>query len=165
MEIYTIGYGNRAISDFIGLLKRYGIQALIDSRSLPYSRFRPDYRKKLFQQHLENAGIEYRYMGDALGGKLLDPQYVVDGKVDLERLQEREDVRAALDQMDASVRAGELLAMMCAELRPEQCHRAWMLAPMMLERGIEVLHIDEHGALKTQDQLTIAEWPLPPKKK
>lgn len=165
MEIYTIGYGGRAIGDFIGLLKRYGIQALVDARSMPYSRFRPDYRKKLFQQHLEGAGIEYRYMGEALGGKLLDPQYVIDGKVDVERLQEREDVRAALDQIEAAVRAGELLAMMCAEQRPEQCHRAWMLAPMMLGRGIEVLHIDERGELKTQEQLNVPEWPAPPKKK
>ncbi len=159
MEIYTIGYGNRAIGDFIALLKRYGIQALIDARSIPYSRFRPDYRKKLFQSHLEGAGIDYRYMGEPLGGKLLDPQYVVDGKLDVERLQERADVRSALDLIEASVRAGEHLALMCAELRPEQCHRAWMLGPMMLNRGIDVQHIDERGELKTQDQLNAPEWP------
>ncbi len=160
MEIYTIGYGNRAIGDFVALLKRYGIQAVIDARSIPYSRFRSDYRKKLFQSHLEGAGIDYRYMGEPLGGKLLDPQYVVDGKLDVERLQERADVRSALDQIEASVRAGEYLALMCAELRPEQCHRAWMLAPMMLNRGINVQHIDERGELKTQDQLNVPKGPV-----
>lgn len=159
MEIYTIGYGNRAIGDFIALLKHYGIQAVIDARSIPYSRFRPDYRKNLFQSHLVGAGIDYRYMGEPLGGKLLDMQYVVDGKLDVERLQEREDVRAALEQIEASVRAGERLALMCAELRPDQCHRAWMLAPMMLNRSIDVLHIDAHGDLKTQDQLNVPEGP------
>jgi hypothetical protein len=60
--IYTIGYGGRPISDFIDLLRQYGIRRLVDIRSLPTSRFRPDYRKAALQAHLEGAGIEYIFM-------------------------------------------------------------------------------------------------------
>ncbi|GAB7389377.1 hypothetical protein BSNK01_32150 [Bacillaceae bacterium] len=43
VPIYTIGYGHRNISEFISLLKNYGIQYLIDVRSKPSSRFNPDF--------------------------------------------------------------------------------------------------------------------------
>jgi uncharacterized protein (DUF488 family) len=153
MPIYTIGYGNRPIITFLDLLKRYAIAYLVDTRSIPYSRFRPDYRKKALAAHLDEAGIGYLWLGEALGGKLLDPQYLVDGQLDLERFAAREDVRAALDRIENGFRQGHQLALMCAVLRPENCHRAWMLAPLLLARGLEVLHIDEQGDLKTQTEL------------
>lgn len=157
MVIYTIGYGNRPINVCIDLLRRYSIGCLVDARSVPASRFRPDYRKKALQQHLEAAGIEYWWVGDALGGKWADPSCMVDGKIDLQRLAAFPAFRGAADAVaaraSAGYAAGRALALMCSELRPENCHRAWMLAPQMEERGLEVLHIDEHGALKTQAEV------------
>jgi uncharacterized protein (DUF488 family) len=153
MIIYTIGYGNRAIGDFIDLLRRYGVQVLVDTRSVPYSRFRPAFRKNTLQQHLLEAGITYHYMGDELGGKLVDPRCIVDGVVDLECLMAKDSFRAALSQVEQAAREGEIQALMCAELRPENCHRAWMLAPLLLRTGLEVLHISETGDLKTQAEV------------
>ncbi len=153
MPVYTIGYGNRAIGDFLNLLGRYGVEYLIDTRSLPYSRFRPDFRKKALQEHLEKAGLKYVYLGDALGGKRVDPDCIVDGKLDLARLYEKESFQRALMEVEAIARQGSGLALMCAELRPENCHRSWMLTPPLQEQGFEVLHIDEHGALKTQQEV------------
>jgi uncharacterized protein (DUF488 family) len=161
MPIYTIGYGNRPITDFLDLLKRYAVEYLVDSRSIPYSRFRPDYRKKALAEHLNGAGIGYLWLGEALGGKLLDAQYLVNGRLDLERFAEREDVRAALERIEDGFRQGHRLALMCAELRPENCHRAWMLAPLLLARGLEVLHIDEKGGMKTQSDLGDPQPPDP----
>jgi uncharacterized protein (DUF488 family) len=153
MELYTIGYGNRAIGDFIDLLRRYGVEVLVDTRSIPYSRFRPDFRKKALQQHLEAAGIGYLYLGDALGGKHVPEDCIVNGKVDLERLSENLEFQTALAQVEAMARAGQSLVLMCAELRPENCHRTWMLAPVLHTRGLSVRHIDERGDLKTQEEV------------
>jgi len=153
MLIYTIGYGNRAIGDFLDLLNRYGIDCLIDTRSLPYSRFRPDFRKKAFQEHLERAGFTYLYLGDALGGKRIDPQCYVNGALDLTLLYALDTFQLALRQVEEAALQGKQLALMCAELRPENCHRSWMLTPPLQEHGFEVLHIDEHGALKTQQEV------------
>jgi ATP-dependent DNA helicase RecQ len=157
MHVYTIGYGNRAIGDFLALLRLYQVECLADSRSLPTSRFRPDYRQKALAAHLEQAGLEYWYVGEALGGKRVDPECMVDGKIDLERLAGLPAFREAVDRVaERAAQAqqrGQALALMCAELRPEVCHRAWMLAPQMEARGFEVLHIDAHGALKTQPEV------------
>lgn len=47
--IYTIGYGNRSMEDFIQLLKRYQIEYLIDVQSVPL--FAPT---SGFYDHLSN---------------------------------------------------------------------------------------------------------------
>ena len=49
--IYTIGYGNRALEDFLTILEAHQIRYLIDVRSVPYSRFKPEFSKT----SLENA--------------------------------------------------------------------------------------------------------------
>jgi hypothetical protein len=41
IPIYTIGYGNRSIGDFVKLLQNYEIKFQVDIRSQPYSRFNP----------------------------------------------------------------------------------------------------------------------------
>ncbi len=153
MNVYTIGYGNRPIGDFLDLLRRYGITCLVDTRSLPYSRFRPDFRKKALQEHLERAATQYLYLGDALGGKRIDPDCYVNGELDLSLLFGKETFQTAIEQVAEMARKGIRLVLMCAELRPDQCHRSWMLAPPLEERGLDVLHIDEHGELKTQQEV------------
>jgi uncharacterized protein (DUF488 family) len=153
MLIYTIGYGNRAIGDFLGLLRRYRVECLVDTRSLPYSRFRPDFRKKALQEHLERAGIVYLYLGNALGGKCIDADCYIDGALDLPRLFAKESFQAAIAQVAGTARQGTNLALMCAEQRPESCHRSWMLTPPLEALGFDVLHIDAHGELKTQQEV------------
>ena len=57
--IYTIGYGNRSISDFIQILKDNQIQVVVDVRSVPYSRYRPAFNSKALAKNLTDAGIGY----------------------------------------------------------------------------------------------------------
>jgi uncharacterized protein (DUF488 family) len=153
MRIYTIGYGNRPIGDFIELLRHFGVQTLVDTRSVPFSRFQVHFRQKALQEHLAAAGIDYLYLGEALGGKRVAPECLVDGQVDLARLYAHESFLQAFSQVEDLAQAGQVLALMCAELRPENCHRTWMLAPFLLNRGYEVMHIDEKGGLKTQAEV------------
>lgn len=49
-------------------------------------------------------------------------------------------------RLEKALALGHRLALMCAERRPEQCHRVHLVAQALLEeRGIDVLHIDEGG--------------------
>jgi uncharacterized protein (DUF488 family) len=59
--IYTIGYGNRSIGDFIKLLQNYDIKFLVDIRSQPYSRFNPDFSKDSLEKRLKQHLIQYIY--------------------------------------------------------------------------------------------------------
>lgn len=43
--IFTIGYGDRSIDEFIDVLRQHNLDYLIDVRSAPYSRFKPEFSK------------------------------------------------------------------------------------------------------------------------
>ncbi|MBS1614418.1 MAG: DUF488 domain-containing protein [Bacteroidetes bacterium] len=86
--IYSIGYGNRKIEDFILLLKRYGINTLLDIRSKPLSRFQPACNKEKPQEHLRNEDIVYLFMGGELGAKPKDPKYYVNGVVSYQAIKD-----------------------------------------------------------------------------
>ena len=80
--IYTIGYGARDMDAFIAALKKFDVAFLIDVRSKPYSRYKPDFSKHALEQHLQQAGIRYVFMGDTLGGMPDNLDCYTEGKVD-----------------------------------------------------------------------------------
>ena len=69
--IFTIGYGTRPLPQFIDTLQSHGVAYLIDVRSQPYSRYKPEFSKKALAAALKKAGIQYVFMGHNLGGRQL----------------------------------------------------------------------------------------------
>ena len=57
IPIYTIGYGSRSLDDFVSVLKTHDIGYLIDVRSAPYSRFKPEFSKNALEAHWLQAEI------------------------------------------------------------------------------------------------------------
>ena len=72
VPIFTIGYGAREIDAFIAALQQQHIEFLIDVRSRPYSRYKPDFSRDALEGHLRRAGIRYVFLGDSLGGRPAD---------------------------------------------------------------------------------------------
>ncbi|MGZ6365218.1 MAG: DUF488 domain-containing protein, partial [Ktedonobacteraceae bacterium] len=89
IPIYTIGYGNRSIEDFVKLLKKFDIKFLVDIRSQPYSRFNTDFSKDELEKSLKQHSIRYIFMGNTLGGRPKDNSCYVDGKVDYAKVREK----------------------------------------------------------------------------
>lgn len=56
MIIYTIGYGNRKSKDFISLLKKHGINIVVDVRRFPVSKY-PGFAKEELEKALLKHGI------------------------------------------------------------------------------------------------------------
>lgn len=79
IPIYTIGYGNRSIAEFIDLLQKYHIQYLADIRSRPYSKFNPDFSQAALEQRLKQQRIKYLFFGDTLGGRPEDTRARLSG--------------------------------------------------------------------------------------
>lgn len=123
----------------------HDIAAVYDVRSKPYSRFNRQFNREVLQDILKDAGIEYLYLGDALGGRPGDPCCYVDGKVSYER-QARTSVfqdGLAKLRMDADIKR---LAVMCAEKDPMGCHRTWSIAQNLPD--MDVIHIHGDGRLE-----------------
>lgn len=152
LPIYTVGYGNVPIDTLLEHLERWGVAVLVDVRSQPYSRRRVEMSKHALAIETLTRGLEYRWLGETLGGRPRDPDCLTDGEVDYAKVRRlpwfREAIRALL-----ALAAQRKVALLCAEERPEECHRALLLSPALLELGANVLHITSTGGIETHDQM------------
>jgi len=150
MVIYTIGHSNVDVEEITRLLKEYGIELVLDVRSSPYSRFSPQFNRETLAGSLWEAGIEYKYAGDRLGGrpgKKKDPSLYDGDQVSYSELETRQWYQEAIDGL-VGVASRKWIAIMCAEEDPDHCHRHQLIAQTLLDRGIEVHHIRGEGTLK-----------------
>ncbi len=154
IPIYTIGYGARTIDVFLATLREHQIEFLLDVRSRPYSRFKPDFNRDALESYLRATGIRYVFMGDTLGGRPADPTcYDADGKVDYAQVEARAFYEEGLIRVAHAHEQGRRVALMCSEGKPEACHRSKLIGKSLARRGIPVAHIDETGALISQDDV------------
>ena len=151
--IFTIGYGARALEEFIAALQANRIEFLIDVRSAPFSKFKPEFSKELLQHHLERAGIRYLFMGDTLGGQPKQPGCYTDGKVDYDKVRVQPFFLAGIERLKRAFAQQRRVTLMCSEGRPEQCHRSKLIGETLAAGGIPLSHIDEDGRLLTQTQV------------
>ncbi len=154
VPIFTIGYGAREIDAFIAVLQQQRIEFLLDVRSRPHSRYKPDFSRDLLEGHLRRAGIRYLFLGDSLGGRPADPTcYDADGKVDYAAVEQRAFYREGLERVARAYEQGRRVALMCSEGKPEACHRSKLIGKSLTRRGIPVAHIDEHNELISQEEV------------
>jgi uncharacterized protein (DUF488 family) len=151
--LHTIGYGARSLDELVAVLKNYRIEYLLDVRSSPYSRFKPEFTKEALEAALKTRGIRYVFVGDTLGGQPRDPDCYTDGKVDYEKVRQQPFFQAGLERLRKAHEQHLRAALMCSEGRPEQCHRSKMIGEALAAAGIPVRHIDEDGQLLTQTQV------------
>ena len=148
-KIFTIGHSNHPIEAFIALLRKAGIERIADVRSIPHSRFCPQFRKEPFAGALAAAGIGYSWHGAALGGRPQDPSLARGGKPDYAAMAKRPEFHAELAKVhDAAVE--HPTAMMCAERDPLDCHRFHLLSAPMAGLGAEIVHVLADGSLENQ---------------
>src|SRR5581483_12087644 len=123
-QLFTIGYGARTLAEFIEALKANRIEYLLDVRTAPYSKFKPEFSKELLQYELERAGIRYLFLGDSLGGQPKDPACHTDGKVDYDKVRKQPLYQTGIERLKKAAAQPFRVALMCSEGRPEQCHRS-----------------------------------------
>ena len=68
MDMYTIGHSTHEQGEFIGILKTYHIEILVDVRSYPRSNYVPQFNKENMEKWIPGNGIEYIHMKE-LGGR------------------------------------------------------------------------------------------------
>jgi uncharacterized protein (DUF488 family) len=147
----TIGYGNRTIDEFLQILRNYDVSFLLDVRSSPYSRFSPAFNKDTLEAACRSAGVRYLFVGDQLGGRpRSDSCYDSEGRVDYLKLAQEEYFREGITRLNTAVSKGICFALMCSELRPEECHRSKLIGEALKRLHIQIRHIDADGSLVDQ---------------
>ncbi len=147
--LFTVGHGDRQIQSFIDMLRAADVRILVDVRRYPGSRRHPQFGRDALSAALQDAGIEYRWAGETLGGRRTvrpdSPHHAL----------RNEGFRAYADHMDTrafQVALEELLAeagsafvaIMCAERHPSNCHRS-LISDAVVARGGKVVHLLEPG--------------------
>jgi uncharacterized protein (DUF488 family) len=150
--IWTIGHSNHSARRFIDLLNVAGIDCVADVRSTPFSRRNPQFSQKALAASLKDAGIEYWFLGDALGARPKDPDCYEDGKASYVRIAAtaafQEAIHALIDESHA-----KRIALMCAEKEPLDCHRTILVGRALAQRDTELGHIHADGRIEPQTQL------------
>lgn len=129
MKVFTIGYEQTTMAEFIAALKAAGVEQVIDVRAIPASR-RPGFSKNLLAGSLAEAGISYVHLR-ALGTPKLGRDAAKKGDVEtLERVYEGQlalpEAQAEAARMRA-LAAEKPSALLCYERNPEHCHRTLLL--------------------------------------
>lgn len=142
--VLTIGHSTRPLNSFIRILKANSVTRLIDIRTMPRSRFNPQFNADNLPASLTEVGISYLHM-EKLGG-LRHPHpdspnagwrnASFRGYADY---MQTEDFDKALEAL-ISIAAQETVVLMCAEAVPWRCHRS-LIADALTVRGIRVEHI------------------------
>jgi uncharacterized protein (DUF488 family) len=154
--VYTIGHGNRKIADFVKLLQQFDIQYLLDVRSVPYSKYSPDFNQNELKFYLKERGITYGFFGDTLGGRPDCPCcYDNEGKVDYEEVKKQDFFQKGLSRVKIAYEKELKIVLMCSESKPEECHRTKLIGEELIKEGIRIGHIDEKGKLKSQSDIML----------
>lgn len=143
ITVFTIGYEEKTIDEFLGRLKKHGIDTLIDVREIPFSRKR-DFSKSRISEHLQSVGIKYIHIGKLGSPKGLREKLHRDKDYDSFFEEYRTYLETLADDVEElyeEVIAHDVSCFMCMERDPFQCHR------MVVARKIK--EIDGNGLVIT----------------
>lgn len=152
-KLYTIGHSNTPLDSFLHVLYLYKITQVFDVRSIPRSRFVPQFNEKAFSNYLNDKGISYCNMGQFFGARIMDANYEhPDGYPDFARFRESPLFQEGMKQTLNTLKHDNVV-LMCTEKDPLDCHRAIMVARGFEQIGIPVTHILHDGSSLSQEEL------------
>jgi uncharacterized protein (DUF488 family) len=151
LPFFTIGHSNRSLEDFVALLRESDIARLVDVRTIPRSRFNPQFNTDTLPESLALVDISYEH-APALGGRRGKDRTVASGTNAFwthESFHNYADYalsapfRAGLEHLIEEGR-GQRCAIMCSEAVWWRCHRR-IITDYLLAREESVIHIMTSG--------------------
>ena len=142
--VFTLGHSTLPIERFMGVLQIYGIEQLVDIRTIPRSRHNPQFNNSTLAESLSTQHLEYAHI-QALGGLRRARKDSPNtgwrnasfrGYADYMQTEEFQDALEGLIHLSRRKR----VAIMCAEAVPWRCHRS-LVADALSVRGVPVVEI------------------------
>ncbi|MEL1135054.1 DUF488 domain-containing protein [Desulfitobacterium sp. THU1] len=152
--VYTIGHSTHSHEQLLKLLKEKDINCVVDVRSVPYSRYANLYNREVLKAFLNTNKIIYLFMGKELGARQASPLlYTPEGYLDFEKTSKSDVFRSGIKRVLVGLEKNYIIALMCTEKDPIDCHRAILVGKELKEVGCSVRHILEDGKIETQEEL------------
>ncbi len=154
MDLFTIGHSNYEINYFINIVKKYKINCIVDVRSIPYSKYSPQYNKENIKKLLKINKINYIYMGKEFGAmRTAKTLYTKEGYVDFEKVKYDKDFKLGINRVKVGVEKGYKIAFMCAEKIPSDCHRCILIGRTFKNLGYNIINIIDENKYKLQNDI------------
>jgi uncharacterized protein (DUF488 family) len=150
--VFTLGHSTLPIERFLAVLQVYGIERLVDIRTIPRSRHNPQFNDIVLAQSLASEHLEYVPM-QALGGlrhaRKDSPNTgwrneSFRGYADYMQTTPFLEALEALIQLSRDKR----VAIMCAEAVPWKCHRS-LVADALNVRDVPAIEILSESSYRT----------------
>ncbi|MHB1707999.1 MAG: DUF488 domain-containing protein [Thermoplasmataceae archaeon] len=158
--LFTVGYSNRPFDQFLTLLKVNRIDILVDVRTIPKSRHRPEFNIDSLPAGLEAACISYLHMKGLGGlrkplGNSVNSGWINESFRGFADYMQTDQFRNAIADLQ-DLAGKNRVAIMCAEGNPFSCHRS-LIADAMLVRGYRVYEISGGTRLSIHKLTSFAE--------
>lgn len=142
--IFTIGHSTRSFDELVAILRAHGVERLVDVRTVPRSRYNPQFNREVLGKALHSRRLGYRHLKDLGGLRRAHADSVNAG-------WRNASFRGYADYMQTPAFDAALAhlielakekptAIMCAEAVPWRCHRS-LIADALTVRGYEVRNI------------------------
>jgi uncharacterized protein (DUF488 family) len=150
-KLYTIGYEDATLENFVSALKAAGIAALIDVRAIPLSR-KPGFSKNRLAARLAEEDIKYlslRGLGTPAEGRAAARK----GRIAEMRAIFKTHLKSmeAVADLAEAVRTARVApsCLLCYERNALLCHRALVADKIAARTRQKIVHLD---ALKFQEK-------------
>ncbi len=157
--VFTIGHSTHPFPEFVRLLELHSISLVVDVRSIPRSRYNPQFNSDTLKGSLPQLHIGYTHAKGLGGLRKANRDSVNTG-------WQNASFRGYADYMQTDAFRESLetalflstennVALMCAEALPWRCHRS-LISDALLARGVEVCHIMADGKVRPHTMTAFA---------
>ncbi|MEV8338754.1 DUF488 domain-containing protein [Leucobacter sp. NPDC077196] len=149
--IFTIGHSNRALDEFVSLLRESSVALVVDVRKLPGSKTYPWFNEDQLAPALRESGIDFHRAAGLTGRRRVSKDVPFDVNAWWKNRSFHNYADHALSE-EFTLSLAEVLqrsrshrlAVMCSEAVWWRCHRR-IIADHLLARGEDVRHILSEG--------------------
>lgn len=138
--LYTIGHSNQSFEEFATMLQSQRINVIVDVRSVPASKYTPQFNKEPLQTLLKRINITYMSFADEFGARRTDA-FDENNNVDFEKAVLTPAFQKGVQRLKTGLDNGFRISLMCSEANPIDCHRFAMVSRYFFEHGVDVQHI------------------------
>lgn len=150
-QLTTVGHSNQSIEEFFQLLESQRIDCILDVRSMPYSKYTPQFNEEFLKTWLKTHGVLYVPFGKHFGARrsdcLKETEFIKKGvkeikpQVNFELGVTTPDFLCGVERLNKALDQNRRVSLMCSEADPLGCHRFSFISRYFYELGWDVQHI------------------------
>lgn len=151
-RLYSVGHSNQSQEEFLELLKKHDVNCIVDVRSVPASKYTPQFNMEPLKWFLKKNDIQYLHFGEEFGARRTD-SLNIEGQVDFEQAVRTANFNRGVERLMNGLQKGFRISLMCSEANPLECHRFSLVSRYFYDNGLDVQHILKDGELASHEVL------------